>query len=196
MRMLPQTSFILTHLLFIVTCIAAGALTQLQASYHRVASAAHYVKYTASDSAPLRQVNTDTTDISDSILFAWAAGGSLCGAYIGIAVGLSPMSRKPDEKVGPVIAKAFAVSLLTGILLTPYLAHHYLKPVHWSTVLLLGGGTAAGAWLLWAAFTAILKRFVQRAETQGLTGVIEEARGNRAEIVAGVETTKPTKPQG
>lgn len=172
-----SASFLMTHLLFIVTLIAGATLTSLQANFTHVAHAAK-VTYQAGP-APLTAPasSKQIEEISDSILFAWAAGGSLCGAYCGIMVGLTPITVAQNEKRSFKTATAFTVSLLTGLLGTPYLVQNYFSPCRWSTVFLLGGVIASGAWLIWAAYQAILNRFVMRAQKDGIAGVIDEAKG-------------------
>lgn len=167
------TSFILTHLLFVCTLLAGGALTALQAGVHQI------VKHQPVTTAAVGNA-VAVENISDAILFAWAAGGALGGAYCGIAVGLTPIVIDPKNTGKDrafKMARAFAVSLITGLLLTPYLIHQYFTPCRWSTVFLLGGGTSAGAWMLWSCLQAVLSRFLLRAQKDGLAGVIDEAKG-------------------
>lgn len=177
----PTSSFILTHLLFIVTLIAGGMLTTLQASFTKVANSsrlAHMQNPSNGNGGAANNVQIDS--VSDTILFAWAAGGSLCGAYIGIAVGLTHIAAdKPGEHTtkSSKIAKAFAVSLLTGVVATPYIMHNYFSPARWSTVLVCGCGVSASAHGIWAMVNAIVAKFVSRAQKDGISGVIDEAKG-------------------
>lgn len=175
--MSSTTSFIMTHLLFVVTLIAGGAITTLHANFSHVAKANIPSLYVQTG-PPAPNTGTDKKhidEISDILLFASSAGGALIGAYVGIAFGMIPVVVGKNERRSAKIAQAFSVSLCTGLLLAPAMVNYYLKPCHWTLAFLAGGLVASGAWLILGIWKAILNRFMTRAEKDGIGGLIDEA---------------------
>ncbi len=164
--------FLLTHLVFILTILMGG---RLLASAHAMDIYAH----------AYNRVPDEFDAMSDLELFAWGSGGSLIGAYIGIvqailSAGKSdrtiPMPEATDTWQRPKIVLAFSVSLLTGILATPAIAYSGYIGHKWPFVFLVGGLVAWSAWMVWYIINKILGHFMKRAEKEGISGVIDEAK--------------------
>lgn len=163
--------FILVHLLFILTCLMGALLTNASAAFQHVPIVA-----TAA-------AGQDAQAISDMFIFLWAAGGSLIGAYIGIAQAVLgsgdktvPMPNENDVKRNAKIAMAFSVSLLLGVLMTPAIITLDWIPDQWQFIFIIGGLVSYGAWAILYIINKIYGHFMKRADKEGLAGVLDEAK--------------------
>lgn len=163
--------FILVHLLFVITVMMGALLTNASAAFQ-------HVPVTASAAA-----GQDVQVVSDMFIFLWSAGGSLIGAYIGIAQAVLgngektfPLPGEKDGKRNAKIAMAFSVSLLLGVISTPAIITLESVPERWQFIFLIGGLVSYGAWAILYIINKIYGHFMRRADKEGLAGVIDEAK--------------------
>lgn len=163
--------FILVHLLFVITVMMGALLTNASAAFQ-------HVPVTASAVA-----GQDVQVVSDMFIFLWSAGGSLIGAYIGIAQAVLgngektfPLPGEKDGKRNAKIAMAFSVSLLLGVIATPAIITLEWIPDQWQFIFMIGGLVSYGAWAILYIINKIYGHFMKRADKEGLAGVIDEAK--------------------
>ena len=126
--------------------------------------------------------------IRNSFLMFLIGGGSFGGAVVCVILWISTTQvekRKAiDNKNLPVsergiqsIASYFTVSLLTAIFLSPLTLKQWrvFGPEECFAGSFL---MAVGAWVMWGITHAIGARFLKAAETKGIGGVIDEAKGH------------------
>lgn len=163
--------FILVHLLFVITVMMGALLTNASAAFQ-------HVPVVASAAA-----GQDVQAVSDMLIFLWSAGGSLIGAYIGIAQAVLgngektfPLPGEKDGKRNAKIAMAFSVSLLLGVIATPAIITLEWIPDQWQFIFMIGGLVSYGAWAILYIINKIYGHFMKRADKEGLAGVIDEAK--------------------
>ena len=166
--------FILTHLLFIVTMMMGFTVSSVNAALAHAIQPASF------------QAQEEAKAISDMMILAWSAGGNLLGAYIGIAQAILmsskesgshvPLPKSTDTLRNGKIVMAFSVSLLIGILVTPAIVSTDWMPDKPFFIFALGGLISYAAWAILYVVNKVSSHFMRRAEKEGGSGVIDEAK--------------------
>lgn len=129
--------------------------------------------------------------IRNSFLMFLIGGGSFGGAIVCVILWISTTQIEKHKAINnknfPVqeqgiqsIASYFTVSLLTAIFLSPITLKRWFifgpEECFAGSFLM-----AVGAWVMWGIIHAIGARFLKAAETKGIGGVIDEAKGHGEE---------------
>ena len=172
---LRQPMFIITNLVFILTMIYGSSLTAASKSLDHAVLNTKMMMTTGE-----RQ---EVVNVTDFMLFAWASGGALIGAYIGIVQAMLvatgnhvPMPKSTDMQRSAKVAMAFSVALLSGVIGTPAIMALGWIDRRWEYTFLLGGVVSYGAWAILYIAHKVSKHFMVRADKEGIAGVIDEAK--------------------
>lgn len=169
--------FLLTHLLIGLTVLMGSMLTSVQAMYSTNSSIVVHAMFPDIPSTP--------ETLTDEMLFAWSAGGSIIGGWISLVMtlllspkegSLIPLPNSEDPKKFAKLIYALSVSVLGGIVATPAIGY-YLALTKWPLIFLLGASVAWATWLILKVAAVLLNRFLLRANEDGLSGVMQEIRG-------------------
>lgn len=117
--------------------------------------------------------------IRNSFLMFLIGGGSFGGAVVCVILWISTTQVEKRKAIDnkKSIASYFTVSLLTAIFLSPLTLKQWrvFGPEECFAGSFL---MAVGAWVMWGITHAIGARFLKAAETKGIGGVIDEAKGH------------------